>query len=461
MGTRQRTIIVLALTVAASCLSIGIGRPHEVRVDPGRARLVPFRVESAASTPGCDLPVAPPCPCPTVPVPVVGTPFPQDPPAPVVTLRVRVPSCANAGAEVEYRIMVENCSPAAAHHVLIRNPLPANARYVRAKPEPTRRTPELQWELGTLQGGAGCEIVLVLKAAAGADLTNCTRVQFEHGECVTTRIAGSAPPVPKAPSTKEPPTVPGGKAKLSLQITGPEQQYINIPTPYFITLKNTGTAAATNVLIANKVPDGTTFVRADQNGQFADGQVAWVLGTLEAGASKTVELVLGANSAGRICPKARAEADGGLKADAETCTVFKGASAVLPELIDRKDPIPTGGDTSYLITLVNQGHVPVTNIRIKALVPGGLRFNKADGPTQNKLGEKTAENQLVLFEPLASLEPGAKVEYEVFVLAQRPGDVRFTIEVTADQLKAGGPVRLQENTTIFPENGAAPPRPDF
>jgi uncharacterized repeat protein (TIGR01451 family) len=457
MGTRQRTVIVFLLTIAGSCLSVGSGRPHQVCVDPGRAGLLPFRVEPATSALDCDVPAAAPCPCKTAPA--VGTPFPHDPPVPVVTVRVRVPSTALAGEEVEYRIQVENCSSAAAHHVLIRNPVPANARYVRANPEPTRRTPALQWDLGTLQGGASCEIVLVLKAAAGAELTNCTRVQFEHGECVTTRIAGSAPPAPKTPSTKEPPVVPGGKAKLSLAIIGPEQQYINMPAQYFITVKNPGTAAATNVLIAAKVPDGTTFVRADQNGQFADGQVAWVLATLEAGTSKTVELVLRAKSAGKICPKARTEADGGLKADAEFCTIFKGASAVLLEMVDRQDPIPVGGDTSYPTMVLNQGHVPVTNIVIKAFIPTALEFIRAEGPAKFKLGDKTADHQVLLFEPLASLEPGAKAEYEVFVRARRAGDVRFTIELTADQLKTGGPVREQESTTIFPENGTAPRRP--
>jgi uncharacterized repeat protein (TIGR01451 family) len=440
-------------------MCIGIARPHEVHVDPGRARLLPYGVEPAMPALGCDLPAAP-CPCKTA-APDHGTAFPEDPPVPIVTVRVRVPSHANAGEDIEYRIVVENSSTATAHHVLIRNPLPANARYVRASPEPTRRTPELQWDLGSFPGGSRCVILLVLKPTSGADLTNCTRVQFEHGECVTTRIAGAAPPGPKQPSMKEPPLVPGGKAKLSLEMTGPAQQYLNMPAQYLVTVKNTGTAPATNVLIADKVPDGTTFVRADQNGQFADGQVAWVLGTLEAGASKTVELVLRAKSAGKICNKARVDADGGLKAEAEFCTIFKGASAVLLEMVDRKDPIPVGGDTSYPITVLNQGHVPVTNIRIKALVPVALKFIRADGPTKFKLGEKTAEYQVLLFEPLASLEAGDRAEYEVFVEAERPGDVRFTVELTADQLKMGGPVREQESTTVFPENGTPPRRPEF
>jgi hypothetical protein len=41
------------------------------------------------------------------------------------------------------------------------------------------------------------------------------------------------------------------------------------------------------------------------------------------------------------------------------------------------------------------------------------------------------------------------VRYEIFVRALRTGDVRFKVEVTADQLKAGGPVHEEESTTIY------------
>src|SRR5262245_36017978 len=70
----------------------------------------------------------------------MGSPCPPDPPTPVVALRVRVPAVAGLGQELEYHICVENSSAAAAHHVLVRNPLPANTRFVRATPEPSTRT---------------------------------------------------------------------------------------------------------------------------------------------------------------------------------------------------------------------------------------------------------------------------------------------------------------------------------
>src|SRR5207249_9197225 len=152
---------------------------------------------------------------------------PADPPAPVVLLRVRVPASAAAGQELEYRICVENCSPAPAHHVLVRNPLPGNARFLRANPEPAVREPELLWRLGTLEGGVKREIVLVLAPTASGEVKNCARVQFEHGECVTTKILGPS---------------------LSMEKNGPTQAVLADILNYRLTLTNTGNADLTNLL---------------------------------------------------------------------------------------------------------------------------------------------------------------------------------------------------------------------
>src|SRR5262245_38683934 len=132
---------------------------------------------AAASADGPPLPCEPPC---------LG---PVDPPTPCVSLRVRVAACSAPGKDIEYCIVVHNTSAAPAHHVVVRNPLPANARFVRASPEPHALKPELQWNLGTLPAGCRREITLILVPVGDGDVTSCARVQFEHGQCVTTRLA--------------------------------------------------------------------------------------------------------------------------------------------------------------------------------------------------------------------------------------------------------------------------------
>jgi uncharacterized repeat protein (TIGR01451 family) len=462
----------------------------------------------------------------THPAPTQGTPCPEDPPTPVVAIRVRVPAQVRGQQDIEYRLCVENRSPANAHHVIVRNPLPANARFVRANPELSARDPELVWQLGTLAGGACREIVLVLAPTAPGEVKNCARVQFEHGQCVSTQVlrpslslhksgagqavlydaltyqltvtnSGTAPATQvvltdtlpaglehvggKSLLTWEVGTLAPGQsrsveyqviakavgrlcnravataagglreekegcvtvveAKLSLKQTGPARHYANLPATYQLIVSNPGPVPLTNVQLADVLPPELTFVSAGESGQFSDRQVRWALGTLAPGASRIVELVLRAQASGRLCVRAAATADRGLSAAEETCTNFVGVPALRLEVNNADDPVEVGAETHYTITVRNLGTDPVTRVTIVAMVPEQLEILRAVGADTRKEGAK------VLFAPV-TLAPAAEARYEIAVRALRAGDVRFRVELTADQLTAG-PVHQEESTTIY------------
>jgi uncharacterized repeat protein (TIGR01451 family) len=483
-------------------------------------------------------------------VPFVQPIEPAGPPVPVVAIRVRVPACAPVNQELEYHITVENCSCAPAHHVLVRNPLPANARFVRANPKPATIDPELRWSLGTLPPGACRSINLVLKPAATGAIKNCARVQFEHGQCVCTRIGPPGPtirgvrPEPIIRLVKNGPAraklnetiayqltvtntsgteltgvkatdklpaglehasgkntltwdlgnlrpaesrpidykvvvkkegrlcnraevttaggvreeashcVAVGQARLTLAKTGPKVRYLNIPVTYLLTVSNPGSLPATNVVVTDPVPAQMAFVRASDGGQLVDNQVRWDIGTLDSGQRRTVQVVFQARAAAEIRNEATAAADDGLSAKVAVVTRFKGASALLVDLVDTQDPVEVGSETSYLITIKNQGMIPATNIQVTTVIPKEMALVRARGPADNRLGKKTEEGQILIYQPVKTLAPGATVIYEVFVKALKPGDVRFKVDVTADQLRVGGPVHEEESTTIYP---ATPP----
>jgi uncharacterized repeat protein (TIGR01451 family) len=452
---------------------------------------------------------------------------PEDPPTPVVALRIRTPARIAAGQEIEYRICVENRSPAPAHHLVVRDPLPANARFVRASPEPHGQSPELEWKLGTLEANAKKEIVLVLEPTGTGDINNCARVTFEHGQCVLTKIARPALKMKKEGPTEAvlsqtlsytitltnegdadlsnllltdvlPPglehtggknrlswilgtlapgqsqsvqyevvarkagrlcnraiaTAAGGfrqemencvqvaEPKLGLEVSGPKQRYVNKPAPYHIVVSNTGTAVLNNAVVNNPLPANTSFLSASEGGQFGGNQVQWSLGALPPGESRTLEIVLQSQVPGRVCNQVVVTAEPGLSRQAEACTDYAGAPALSLQIQDSQDPVEVGGITSYTITVQNQGTSPVTGVRIAATVPAQMAVTDVTGAANAR-----REGQKVFYEPL-NLQAGDSARYRVDARAERPGDVRLRVELTADQLQAG-PVLQEESTTIY------------
>jgi uncharacterized repeat protein (TIGR01451 family) len=319
----------------------------------------------------------------------------EDPPTPMVGIRVRVPASAEAGKELEYRIEVENRSRAAAHHVIVRDPLPATARYVRATPEPSARDPELLWRLGTLEAGARREIVLVVTPAGQEEIQNCARVQFEHGECVTTKIA---------------------RPELRLRKEGPARALLYDALTYQLTLTNTGTAPLTNLLLTDQLPKGLEH-------ESGKDRLSWILGTLAPGQSRTVSYQVIAKAVGRLCNKAAATADGGYRQEVESCVTVTEAKLELGMTGPKKRYLNT--PAIYDITVQNPGTAPLENVQLTNTVPPGTTFIRASE------GGQLADNQVRW--SLGALTPGASLTLTLELQAQSTGRICNKATVAADR----------------------------
>jgi uncharacterized repeat protein (TIGR01451 family) len=484
----------------------------------------------------------------------------SDPPTPVVQLRIRVAAVIAPGAEIEYRITAENPSRAEAHHVIVSNPVPANARFVRSTPEPTTPAPNLTWNLGTLPPCSSREIVLVLASTANTDVANCARVTFEHGQCVMTRIEkpaglsirncgpsqagvnetipfqiavsnrgtvpltnvhvlvklgdglthssgrntlafsvgtlqpgqcepvqyqvtatrpgrlcchagvsadggvfdetescvtvvtasplvpipapgpGGTPPPGGVPAPAQVPPVPPGKLVLAVQ--GPPQRYINRPATYQITVSNPGPGPITNVVVTDFLPAGTNAVTISDAGRRVGEQVQWLIGTVPAGGKRTVQIALQAGQPAIVINRATATADGGLMAQAEAKTTFEGATGLTFDIESKDNPVDVGAQTTYIVTVLNQGNIPANKVQITITLPEQVQFLGGRGPTDPK-----QEGRVVTFEPLDSLKPRSEMRYEINVKAIKEGEAKVRVELRADQL--GNQPIIREQTTII------------
>ena len=130
------------------------------------------------------------------------------------------------------------------------------------------------------------------------------------------------------------------------------------------------------------------------------------------------------------------------EAKAESAFNVEGVPALQLEVVDLEDPTEVGGDVVYEIRVKNQGSGPCTNIQIMAQMPDGLQYREASGP----VGHRLTSTGLV-FEPLPKLASKADVVYRIKVKGIQPGDYRFKVQMTCEQLRQ--PVNKEESSRVY------------
>jgi uncharacterized repeat protein (TIGR01451 family) len=347
-------------------------------------------------------PFTAPLPTPLAPEetnPLPGMPFPgaepRDPQVPIVRLRVRVPARVQPDKDIEYRLTIENISGADAHHVVVRDRLPAGTRFVRAEPKPSSEKPakggvtDLLWDFGTLKAGQQKGIVLFINPAGTDEVQNSAYVQFEHGQTVKTRIA---------------------KPGVRVRATAPAQALLHDPIIFRLDVTNTGPATAKDVVLTDELPDGLQFIDGKPSPK-PEKPLTWKLGDLPPGQSRHLEYQVISKQTGTFHNKAEVKAAGGVHQKARaSLTVGEAKLSLLKtgpqrRLVNRPTP--------YQITVSNPGTVPATGVQVSDELPSGIEFLGASD------GGRVANGQVHW--SLGTLPPGAARVLQVVIRAPRPG----------------------------------------
>jgi uncharacterized repeat protein (TIGR01451 family) len=324
---------------------------------------------------------------------------PGDPAVPTVSLRVRVPARAEPGKELEYRLQVENCSKAAAHHVVVRDRLPHGARFIRANPEPKSREPDLVWDLGTLTPCVKKEIVVVIVPGTGSEVENHAFVQFEHGQTVRTRI---------------------NRPELRLRVLAPPRVPLHEPVNFQLEVTNAGLVDAADVVLKDELPAELKFLTSKPS-TTGENPLTWKLGALAAGQSRRVEYSAASLSAGTFADHAEVTAAGGVRQEASAYVqvgerLLVAKSGPERRLVRRL--------TTYQITVTNTGKEPAANVQVANQLPRDITFVNATGDGK-LVGDRIRWS-------LGTLAPGARRSVQVAVRASTPGKFKNVTEVTAD-----------------------------
>lgn len=114
------------------------------------------------------------------------------------------------------------------------------------------------------------------------------------------------------------------------------------------------------------------------------------------------------------------------------------------DLIGQDGLVEVGKETVYEIKVVNHGTGPCTGVQLVAELADGTAMLASAGPTNGR-----SQGQTVLFEPLPQLAAKGEAVYRMRVKGTLPGDMRFRVKLTCDQIKT--PVVKEENTKFYKE----------
>ncbi|MFH5806251.1 hypothetical protein [Alienimonas sp. DA493] len=226
---------------------------------------------------------------------------------------------------------------------------------------------------------------------------------------------------------------------LDLRVDGLSQQYIGRPAEMTFTVTNTSDAPVLNAIVAVSEPDGVRNWRidtVDYDGEFVN------IGCLMPGQSRTFKANFDVADATTVDVTARAMGYCVPEIDKSFAVEYKGISAILIETVDKTDPVPVDGETTYEIYVKNQGSAPDLNIDLTGTLPDGLEFVSATGDT-----DVTADGKNLKFGRIDELAPGGVVSWNVTVKATKADKVQFKLQLKSDANPE--PIREEEPTTLY------------
>jgi uncharacterized repeat protein (TIGR01451 family) len=271
--------------------------------------------------------------------------------APQVTLSTNGPVAIGVGAEVPYTILVSNNGKVDSEFLTVHDVIPQGFKYLRSEPGATREGNEWVWPVGKLPGGESRSMRIVFQSTQPGRVVNSTAVvslggTMDKKDAVTEVVL----------------------AGLKAALTAPAQGVVGAPITYDITVTNTGTGPATNVVLRDDFDEGLEHESKARPLELA-------VGTLEAQASKTVRITLTPRRAGRPVNRVTAAAEGVQPASAEQAVVVQEAKLSLKQTGPRFNYV--GRPVEWKLTVGNPGEMAVNNVAVRDRLPAEVAFQGA------------------------------------------------------------------------------------
>jgi len=230
---------------------------------------------------------------------------------------------------------------------------------------------------------------------------------------------------------------------LDLEIVGARSRFLEHRSDYRLIVANKGNASAYNVALELTLPAAVQFVSTNQSGIYdaATHSVRWALEELPAQEAGEIALFVMPAQKGEHSLRFTGTGENNLKAEAVLPISIDGLPAITFEVVGDSNLVEIGKDVTYEVRVLNRGTKAAENVRVRAVLPEGLSFIRAEG------GRFQANSGIVQFEPIPMLAARSENVYRLSARSQIEGDHRVNVQVISDDLRS--PITKEESTRVF------------
>lgn len=315
----------------------------------------------------------------------------EGPQRPALVLQKFAPAEIQIGKPAKFVIKLRNVGQRPAEDVQVIDEIPQGTELMGTTPQADSNGGQIQWNLGSLSPGEERSLEIELMPTEEGDIGSVAKVTFATHASAKTRCT---------------------RPQLAIRLSSPPEVLVGRQQPVTIELHNPGTGDATGVMLIENVPDNVSH----QAGPVLEFEV----GTLRAGETRRMELILTAEKAGRVVNVMTAQADGNLHVQQQV--EFEVVAPSLAVDIDGPAKRYLERTATYTVTVDNPGTAPARDVQLVTKLPTGMQFRGA-----NNLGQYDSATHSVYWS-LAELPAGEKGVVELVTLPVQPGDHTLEVE---------------------------------
>lgn len=397
-GTAAATSVVVTddLPIGTTFVAANAGGVHNAGIvtwelgtlNPGQSQTLSVTVNvSSDSDPGTIIRNVAFVESPDIPEPIESEPDPANEVVVEVEADLRITKIAatdsiRSNTQLTYIINVSNVGSSDAQQVRVTDQLPANTTFVFADNGGVHSSGTVTWEIPTLAAGASIDLELIVLVG-----------QVNDGDQIRNVAVVTSPTDPNGPKESEPEIVIIDNRAPELTIIKTTQATTAVAGEnftYTIIVSNTGSAPARDIVVTDELPEGLTFIAADNGGTHSAGIVTWKIPTLAIGQSLTLSLVVNINSdvpAGTLIRNiASVDSPDNIgdpitsdeNPDSVTEVEIKAiANLVITKTVNQSNVV-AGAPVTFSLTVANTGTSDALTVLVRDILPEGTSFISAD-----------------------------------------------------------------------------------